>query len=65
MLSLTRSIFTISLALLGCPFLAHGISSELQNILKNTHRSNAYSYPTDLTRDIFPVSPLAGQMDGG
>ena len=47
---------TLSTFLLGNPHLALGISSELQNILKNTHGSKAYGYPTDLTRDIFPVS---------
>lgn len=33
------------------------ISSSLQNILDNTHGSNLYTYPTDLTRGIIPVSP--------
>jgi hypothetical protein len=31
------------------------ISSGLQNILRNTHKSKAYEYPTDLTRGIIPV----------
>ena len=31
------------------------ISQTLQNILANTHGSDAYSYPTDLTRGIIPV----------
>lgn len=57
MMLLKHSIFTaLSVAFLGCPRLASGISSELQSILKNTHGSNAYEYPTDLTRDIIPVS---------
>lgn len=30
-------------------------SAKLQNILKNTDKSPAYDYPTDLTRDIIPV----------
>ncbi|KAK2756448.1 hypothetical protein FQN54_005341 [Arachnomyces sp. PD_36] len=30
-------------------------SLELQNILKNTDRSDAYGYPTDLTRGILPI----------
>ncbi|CAI7611826.1 unnamed protein product [Penicillium pancosmium] len=30
-------------------------TSSLQNILKNTHASNDYGYPTDITRDILPV----------
>lgn len=32
------------------------ISTTLQNILSNTHNSDAYTYPTDLTRGIVPVS---------
>jgi len=32
------------------------ISDTLQNILSNNHNSDAYSYPTDLTRGIIPVS---------
>lgn len=31
------------------------VSSGLQNILRNTHKSKAYTYPTDLTRGIIPV----------
>ena len=31
------------------------ISSTLQNILANTDRSDLYTYPTDLTREIVPV----------
>lgn len=34
------------------------ITSSLQSILKNTHGSKEYEYPTDITRDIFPVSDL-------
>ncbi|KAI9374469.1 hypothetical protein BJX61DRAFT_294016 [Aspergillus egyptiacus] len=30
-------------------------SPELQSILKNTHKSPAYSYPTDFTRGILPI----------
>jgi hypothetical protein len=30
-------------------------SAALQNILRNTHNSPSYGYPSDLTRDIFPV----------
>lgn len=33
------------------------VSQSLQNILKNTHNSKLYTYPTDLTRGIVPVSP--------
>lgn len=32
------------------------ITSSLQSILKNTHGSKDYGYPTDITRDIIPVS---------
>lgn len=32
------------------------ITSGLQAILMNTHGSKDYDYPTDLTRDIYPVS---------
>lgn len=32
------------------------ITSGLQAILMNTHGSKEYDYPTDLTRDIYPVS---------
>lgn len=31
------------------------VSSTLQNILQNTHGSDLYTYPTDLTRGIIPV----------
>lgn len=32
------------------------VSNTLQNILSNTHGSDLYTYPTDLTRGIVPVS---------
>lgn len=32
------------------------VASSLQSILDNTHGSKDYEYPTDLTRDILPVS---------
>lgn len=32
------------------------LTSGLQAILMNTHGSKEYDYPTDLTRDIYPVS---------
>lgn len=36
------------------------VSSSLQNILSNTHGSDLYAYPTDLTRGIIPASlPLS------
>lgn len=56
MLFLPQLAFLIFIVLVDSPFLAAAISSDLQNILKNTHGSDAYSYPTDLTRDIIPVS---------
>ncbi|KAJ5620953.1 hypothetical protein N7510_004937 [Penicillium lagena] len=31
------------------------ITSSLQSILRNTHGSKEYGYPTDLTRDILPI----------
>lgn len=31
------------------------VSGTLQNILSNTHGSDLYTYPTDLTRGIIPV----------
>lgn len=34
------------------------ITSSLQSILKNTHGSKEYEYPTDITRDIYPVCTL-------
>lgn len=36
------------------------ITSSLQSILKNTHHSKDYGYPTDITRDLLPVSYLRG-----
>lgn len=58
---LPRSISLSISGLLGYPLLGIAIPSELQSILKNTHKSDAYSYPTDLTRDIFPVrTPIFG-----
>jgi hypothetical protein len=35
------------------------ITSSLQSILRNTHGSSDYGYPTDITRDILPVSLFA------
>ncbi|KAF3396112.1 Ubp5-interacting protein [Penicillium rolfsii] len=31
------------------------ITSGLQSILKNTHHSKEYEYPTDITRDLLPI----------
>jgi len=47
LLSLTLSIAMVT----GSPV---DVSSTLQNILANTHGSNLYTYPTDLTRGIAP-----------
>ncbi|KAK3079967.1 hypothetical protein LTS18_003481 [Coniosporium uncinatum] len=38
------------------------VSSSLQNVLRNTHRSDLYSYPTDFTRGIIP-KPLHSHND--
>jgi hypothetical protein len=35
--------------------LPESVPFELQNILQNTDRSSAYTYPTSLTRGIVPV----------
>lgn len=48
---------SVVVALLAGPDPAIGaITSSLQSILKNTHGSADYRYPTDLTRDLLPVS---------
>lgn len=48
---------SVVVALLAGPDPAIGtITSSLQSILKNTHGSTDYGYPTDLTRDLLPVS---------
>lgn len=48
---------SVVVALLAGPDPAIGaIPSSLQSILKNTHGSKDYGYPTDLTRDLLPVS---------
>lgn len=47
----------VFVALIAGPDPAVGaITSSLQSILKNTHGSTDYGYPTDLTRDLLPVS---------
>lgn len=46
-----------ALALAGGPDPVLGtITSSLQHILQNTHGGNEYQYPTDITRDLLPVS---------
>ncbi|KAJ5350365.1 hypothetical protein N7541_008092, partial [Penicillium brevicompactum] len=45
-----------AVAFLAGPAPAFGaITTSLQSILKNTHGSKDYGYPTDLTRDILPI----------
>jgi hypothetical protein len=58
MLSVLMLFLTgIVVALVAGPVPAIGaITSSLQSILKNTHGSNEYEYPTDLTRNLLPVS---------
>ncbi|KAJ5926999.1 hypothetical protein N7516_008772 [Penicillium verrucosum] len=47
---------SVVVALLAGPDPAIGaIPSSLQSILKNTHGSKDYGYPTDLTRDLLPI----------
>jgi len=38
------------------------ITSSLQSILKNTHASADYGYPTDITRDLIPVCFLRSRV---
>jgi len=40
-----------------------GVPTSLQNILDNTHGSSLYTYPTDLTRGIVPVSFLLNVIE--
>ncbi|KAF9891266.1 hypothetical protein FE257_004830 [Aspergillus nanangensis] len=50
-----RSVLVASAAFLAFPGLATGFSTELQSVLKNTHRGDEYRYPTDFTRGIMPI----------
>ncbi|KAL6239445.1 hypothetical protein BDW75DRAFT_119337 [Aspergillus navahoensis] len=53
---LFRALLTAASALfLAFPTEALNEASELQSILKNTHRSSEYKYPTDFTRGILPI----------
>ncbi|KAE8352753.1 histone acetylation protein-domain-containing protein [Aspergillus coremiiformis] len=52
---LSHSFFVAASATLLSPGLAAGTSIELQSVLKNTHGSNEYGYPTDFTRGIMPI----------
>ncbi|KXG50095.1 uncharacterized protein PGRI_060620 [Penicillium griseofulvum] len=40
------------------------ITSSLQSILRNTHGSSDYGYPTDITRDILPVGHDESALTG-
>lgn len=55
-MSLRSLLVVASAASLVLPGTAAGMSSELQSVLKNTHRGDEYKYPTDFTRGIMPVS---------
>jgi hypothetical protein len=53
--------FALALPALVTAFVAYAPAdgtgaSALQNILKNTDKTDKYRYPTDFTRDIEPVS---------
>lgn len=51
--------FALAFPALVTAYLAYApsdASGALQNILKNTDRTDKYRYPTDFTRDIEPVS---------
>ncbi|KAL4917974.1 hypothetical protein BDW62DRAFT_74118 [Aspergillus aurantiobrunneus] len=53
---LSRSLLAAaSVLLLAFPTEAVEGASELQSILKNTHGSSEYKYPTDFTRGILPI----------
>ncbi|KAL4805957.1 histone acetylation protein-domain-containing protein [Aspergillus unguis] len=53
----SRMLLTAASALfLALPTAAAGaLDSELQSVLKNTHRGSEYRYPTDFTRGILPI----------
>jgi hypothetical protein len=54
--SLLPSFRAISNTASAAPLGFGYVPTTLQNILSNTHGSDLYSYPTDLTRAIVPVS---------
>lgn len=64
-MTLSRTLLAAASALfLASPTAAQGASdSQLQSILKNTHGSSEYRYPTDFTRGILPVS-MPGLVGG-
>ncbi|RHZ49071.1 uncharacterized protein CDV56_104443 [Aspergillus thermomutatus] len=47
-------LFTASAVILTLPDMVLGLTTDLQNVLQNTHRSQEYGYPTDFTRGIVP-----------
>ncbi|KAL4895988.1 histone acetylation protein-domain-containing protein [Aspergillus ambiguus] len=55
-MSVQSLLMLASAASLVLPGLTVGMSSELQSVLKNTHRGDEYQYPTDFTRGIMPVN---------
>lgn len=56
-------VLTVAVVLLSGPQPVIGqIASGLQSILKNTHNSKDYGYPTDITRDLLPVCYLCGYV---
>ncbi|KAF7587287.1 hypothetical protein BBP40_007480 [Aspergillus hancockii] len=57
-----QSLLVAASAALLSPGLAAGTSAELQSVLKNTHGSNEYGYPTDFTRGIMPI-PIHSHND--
>ncbi|KAJ5113921.1 hypothetical protein N7456_002455 [Penicillium angulare] len=56
MVSSTVLATAVALAFAAGPVPVIGsITSSLQYVLKNTHGSKEYGYPTDITRDILPI----------
>ncbi|KAJ6007543.1 hypothetical protein N7540_011519 [Penicillium herquei] len=56
MVSSSVFVTAVALALAAGPEPVLGtITSSLQYVLKNTHGSKEYEYPTDITRDILPI----------
>ncbi|KAJ5688917.1 hypothetical protein N7462_003309 [Penicillium macrosclerotiorum] len=48
-------LIAVVTALSGADPVIGSITSSLQSILKNTHGSKDYGYPTDVTRDLLPI----------
>ncbi|KAJ4377388.1 hypothetical protein N0V83_000213 [Neocucurbitaria cava] len=57
-----RPLAFIALATAPSAFALPDVSDALQNILKNTDKSDKYTYPTDFTREIVP-KPLHSHND--